>query len=256
MAWDPFSPDFTGAQQDPDDGSPAESALGLPWSADPAASWITYRCWVEVNLDAGMALHKPLPQQNPKNPDTLASVAINDSSFDTFQVPTGQAGVLVKPNLVGNKRIVDVIQRMASSTYRFILKGYALRAGYQVPIPGLVKIGGVTPVPDRIQRAANLLVGNFSGVPVFLGYWEIHYVVPASPQTSIGQGGAIGVADLVPFNPALHIRSDQALPEAIPLPVTPTDARSSATGGLGKPVGQPGGGGVGPLGPNLAQLLK
>jgi hypothetical protein len=237
MPFDPFSPDFAGQVTNIDDlNTNPEQDLALPWVSDPAASWLDYRCWVEVSLDSGMALHKPLPRQD-YDPDTLAQVYINDNNLDTTQAPYPVGSSVAT---------VDVIQRMATSDFRFVLRGWAMRAGYPVPIPGLKYVGGITPVPDRIQRAANLLIGNWSGVPIFYAYWELHYMLPRAPTR-------MDLNDIVPFNPALHVRGDAKLPDAIGLPVAPTD-QNSALAAYNAQIG--GISGIGILPPNNAQLRQ
>ena len=214
MAFQPVGLDYVGTIADVDAvgaAAPPERQIGLPWTTDPASSWLEYRCWIEVDLDAGMALHKPLPQQASR-PDTLAATWTNSPTIDT----EGGIGVKVAPN----RGVTDAVQRMATSTYRFILRGWAFRAGQQIPIPGLRAVGGITPVPDRVQRASNLLVGNISGIPIWFAYWELHYVIPTTPSQA-------PVTDLVPFNPALHIRPDAQLPESIALPEAPTDQNAT-----------------------------
>ncbi len=197
-----------------------EDALSLPWTTDPATSWIDYRCWVEVLLDPGMALHKPLPQSNPAV-DTLASAFITDADFDK-----NIGGV----NLASSSRAVDIIQRMASSTYRFILKGFGLRAGYTIPVPGIRSVGGIPAVPDFPQwTSGNVLVGNWSGIPMFFCEWELHYIVSQSPHGTRSPGNpdaATGpVAAPIPPNPAQHIRGDAELPAGISLPRVFPDGR-------------------------------
>lgn len=204
MATLPFSSDFSGQVLPDDEPIFPEDQITLPWAIDPAASWISYSCWVEVHLDAGMVLHKPLPQFDP-DADTLASLAIDDPHLDS---ETG--GV----NITARASAQDYIQRMATSTYRFILHGGGVRVGYQIPIPGLMSVSGVEPVPGEIQRAYNVIVGNLAGIPLWRAAWELHYIVPNMPSPGLNAEGP------VPFNPALHIRPDAKLPQDIRLPRT------------------------------------
>lgn len=188
-----------------------ETNWTLPWGLVPEFSWLGFRCWTDVELDPGMVLHKPLPQTNPQ-PDTLAKTNCQSPTLDTDTFSGG--GV----NLSSRSTAVDVVQRMASSTYRYILRGYGLRAGYQIPIPGLYLVNGIKPVPVWPQRATNYVVGNFSGVPIWFAIWELHYVVTEAVGAGSGQPQLP-----VPFNPALHIRSDAQLPTEIALPLSLAD---------------------------------
>src|SRR5215469_5626167 len=108
-----------------DTGITPETNLSYPFTSDPSTSWFFYDCWIECELDAGMALHKPLPQQD-FTVDTLATADINQTNFDTLT-----SGV----NTKSNGSYTDVIQRMATSTYIFKLKGRAMRVAYKIPIP-------------------------------------------------------------------------------------------------------------------------
>lgn len=202
-----------------------ESRTTLPWGISPQNSWLDYRCWIETELDPGMVLHKPLPQTNPKI-DTLALISAQDPQLDIKKPLHG--GV----NLRSFSSAVDAVQRMASSTYRFVLRGLAVRAGYQVPIPGIVAIAGRTPTPVFPQRATNMIIGNFNGVPIWYAIWELHYVITRSPSNDN--------AELpVPYNPALHIRPDQTLPDNIPLPFANADQEHLAqVAAIGQGVGQ------------------
>lgn len=193
-----------------------EDNLNLPWALDGEASYIDYRCWTEVRLDPGMVLHKALPQ-NKIAADTLASVTFSDRDISpTFDTVIDQ-GVNVKPKAdLGN-----VVQRMASSEFVFVLKGWGLRAGYRIPIPGLVSVGAAKAVPKNPQWAYNCVVGNFSGIPTFFATWELHYIVDAP----LGQSAK----EPIPPNPALHIRPDAALPTAILVSRAPTDQRATMT---------------------------
>jgi hypothetical protein len=191
-----------------------ESTLSLPWLVDPKVSWIAYNCQLEVDLDSGKALHKTLPQSDPQA-DTLASIDINSTGFDT-----AKGGVSLESN---NTQDSDIIQRMASSTYRFTLRGSGLRLGYQIPIPGLVSVGGNDAVPVYPQRGYNRIAGNWSGVPLFFAVWELHYVVTGPLSSGEGQ-----IAP-VPPNPAYHINADQQLPTTITLPWSVRDQSATTS---------------------------
>lgn len=217
MPFEPFLRDVFPGQPDggiPDsdtDGIWPEDALTLPWVIDPAVSWLAYACWVEVLLDAGMAMHKPLPQKNPAV-DTLGEVGFSDREF-AADFATNINGPAVD-SVSGH---TDIIQRMANSEYRFIVRGGAQRAGYQIPIPGLLAVGGQKAVPEGLQRAYNKIVGNLCGIPIWQAEWELPYVV-AKMTTSARYP--------VPPNPALHISPFAELPVAIVLPRGPVDQRA------------------------------
>ena len=197
-----------------------ENQIDLPWAIAPEVSWLDYRCWVEIELDSGMALHKPLPQSFPEV-DTLGSVSIDDADMETSEL-----GI----NMESNSNTADIIQRMATSTYRFRLVGWGMRAGFTIPIPKLLSVGN-SPATPTIQRASNMIVGQFGGVPLWFAQWSLEYIIAAP---IIGTGGVPGPANLiapVPFNPSLKIRPDAELPVAFALPTVPDQL--PAGGGAG-----------------------
>jgi hypothetical protein len=206
MPLTPLFSEFGGSQGGfiPDFDQPGvfpEDQLNIPWGVQPTVSWLDYQCWVEIDLDAGMALHKPLPQAST-TVDTLASITIDDGRGDT--VTTGV-------NLKSSKTNADVIQRMATSTYRFLLRGYGARVGYQVPVPGLKSVGGSPAIPDARQwTSGQIIMANFMGIPTFFCAWDLHYIVTGPFQSNVQAP--------IPPNPAWHIRPDAQLPLSIPLP--------------------------------------
>lgn len=186
-----------------------EDQLKLPYQFPLQNTWVDYRIWVEILLDPGMVLQKPLPQENPL-PDTLASVDVASADY-----PKNKNGV----NLNSKSQATDVIRRMASSTYRFVLKGWGLRVGYPVSVPGLVKLSDGTPlVPVGMQWSrGNVIVANLpGGVPVFYNEWSLPYAVAKSPRRA---------KEPTPANPALHIKPEVDLPTSLLWPRTPIDQR-------------------------------
>ncbi len=208
--------------------------LTLPWTINPNASWLDYNCWVEVELDAGMVLHKPLPQFSA-SVDTLATQFFQD--YAPVGNPDVKAPSTGGVSIVSSSQGVDVIQRMSTSTYYFILTGYGLRVGYQIPIPGLKSVGGITAVPFGSQRAYNKIIGNMSGIPLWAAAWRIAYMLASCPQS--------GSITPVPPNLAARIRGDATLPSAIAVPFAPVDSiqqpqtePEGGTPGMGAPGGE------------------
>lgn len=191
--------------------------LFFPWAIDPEATWLSYNCDLEVVLDPGSALHKPLPQSYP-DWDTLAGIDITSEAF-----ASSTAGI----NLNSHSRAVDIIQRMASSTYRFILRGQSLRAAYRVNIPGIARIQSAGPVvravPTYPQQARHQLAGNLlGGIPLWYATWELHYLLTVSPKAT-----SPAMVPAVP-NPAAHIRPDAQLPTVVRAPFLVPDQHSVA----------------------------
>ncbi len=196
-------------------GNQPEAGLKLPWFFDSKVSWLAYEISLDIDLDAGMALHKPLPQSASGTVDTLASSIV--SPLDP-KADSTNAG----PNLVSATRYADALQKMATSTYLFFLRGRAARAGYRIPCPGLRSVAGVPATPAERQFYSSRVSGNFGGIPVFTASWDLWYYVSVPPVA----------AQDPPPNMAMHIRADQELPETITLPVSPADSSSVTTSTL------------------------
>ena len=189
-----------------------ESNLTLPWFFDPKVSWVDFRCWIETYLDSGIVVHHILPQGPQQTPDTLASVFIDDNSWES-----NQRGVNTTSNAPS---YLDFKQQMATPKYRFRLKGWAQRFGYQVPIPGLKTVCGITAIPDDNppQMGYNVIMGNYNGIPLWFAEWESWYTILQPPHG----------AQLPPPNLAAHIRADQVLPTTGDLPVPFSQPDSNA----------------------------
>lgn len=197
-----------------------EDVLTLPWLIDPVASWLAYTCTLETHLDAGIALHRPLPQRSGQTDrvDTLTSSYVDDYDADT----TVDRGV----NTISTGKFTDVVQRMAPSLYRFCLRGWGLRMGYQIPIPGLRSVAGVDATPAERQMAFNEIIANYSGIPLWYAQWELWYYVTVPPTVNV----------LPPPNVAEHIRADVELPMGLPVPQGVSDYNAVAGpvgGGIG-----------------------
>jgi hypothetical protein len=196
---------------DVDDGSVNEKGLTLPYVVNPRYSFLEYQMWIECYLDAGMVLHKQLPQV-PQAIDTLAVAGAFDVNLDN-----NVNGV----NLTSVGKFTDTVQRMATSEYQFVLKGFALRVGYQIPVPGLKTVAGVPAIPGKLQWSlGNRVVGNYSGVPLFFNQWELWYFVAIPPKKP----------QLPPPNLGEHIRADAQLPTGMQVPWSQPDQQSQPTG--------------------------
>jgi hypothetical protein len=192
-------------------GNSPEQDVQAGWLINPDISWVEYECWIESYLDSGIAIHRPLPQ-SAQQVDSLAASSVDDPDF--AQITTGV-------NLTSKARYKNITQRMATSVYRFCLKGYAKRVGYRIPIPSLKSVGGVPAVPDdeQPQAAYNRMVGNNGGVPIFFAEWALWYTVAVPPREE----------QLPPSDLAEHITAEDQLPTGIQVPLTVPDSEAVNT---------------------------
>ena len=211
---------FQVGRSDVDADQTAEQGIQLPWSKSPSASYFYYECTVGALLDSGIVVHNRLPQYNGPFNDTLATIPIDDPRLDlvtTFGV-----------NLRCRDQYQDVIQRMAHSRYWFRIWGQALRAGYQVPIPGIKTIGGAVAIPhdNNPQWAFNRIMpgGNYSGVIMWHAMWSLWYTIVV-PPTSTDDKEAMLVAD-----PSAHISGNAALPSGMQAPYSQANDNAQSSG--------------------------
>jgi hypothetical protein len=213
----PYSTQFQAGISDFDPpGVVPEQGVIIPWSKDAAVSYLAYDVHLECYLDSGIVVHRHLPQSD-YDPDVLSSCFTTDANIDTLI----NRGV----NLQSGDSFDDVVQRMAHSRYWFRLTGQAMRIGYQVPIPGLKTVGGVSAVPDdgNPQRAYNKIVGNYSGVVLWYAFWDLWYTISAPPSAVVAP---------VPPNLAVHIGDAAPLPDGMQAPFSQPDDEAQATNPL------------------------
>ncbi len=209
---------FVAGVNDTDNDNNIGPLANLPWPLDHSLSYLDYRCWIEVSLDSGMALHRPLPQTDYA-PDTLSSMTVSplDEKFEENILGTNTTSV---------GKFTDVVQRMANSLYRFVLRGWGLRAGYKIPIPGLKSVAGVPAIPEEgegKQWAYNEVVRNCGGVPVYFAQWELHYVVTMPPKE----------AQSPPPNLGQRMGGDVPPPDAVVSPLSRADMNMSTLRAIG-----------------------
>lgn len=127
-------------------------------------SWIEYLAYLDVVRES------PLVRQSASQTSTYedsASADMNRSEGLSF-------------NLQSNNLAVDVLQAGGQPVFYAHFFGQARRAGYKIPRPRLLTIGGVT----ATEKKGNFLckqAGNQLGVPVYEAAWDILYYLPQSP---------------------------------------------------------------------------
>lgn len=197
---------------DVDTGEVVEAGLKLPWCIDKEFSYLDYQCWIECELDSGIVVHRIVPQ-SVQGFDSLGSEDLSDTGIELANSAKGV-------NLTSQGNYTNIVQRMANSVYRFCLKGFGRRAGYQIPIPRLVSIGGVPAIPDdeKPQRASNRIVANNFGIPIYMAVWELWYTTAVPPIK----------AQAPPPNLAQHIGaiSEADLPTGLQVPISLKDANA------------------------------
>jgi hypothetical protein len=140
------------------------------YSVNPFTSWLRYQCALEVKLRTNILRHKPL------NTNVLTAVQPD---------PNG-------PAFPALYTVSDLFQKRSSPSFEATLRGFAVRAGYAIPVPGLSSVGGAPAIIDT-QDVRPRFIGALGGIPLVYVSWIMKYQLFAPPQ------GAI----LTPANPEL-----------------------------------------------------
>lgn len=132
----------------------------------PNASWLYYRSAIIPMTSTPLVRHSILqaaPTDNaPDNPNGTGGFSLPYSSSAT----------------------PDVIQKRGKDRVTVRLVGQARRAGFKIPRPNLVSIGG-TPATYQHGYFSCHKVGNALGVPIYAAQWDLTYVLNNAPANPI-----------------------------------------------------------------------
>ena len=135
---------------------------------DPAASWVDYQLWLQVETVDSTVELVPLPTA----PIQYAPPATGANDTTGYRVPYKNAPTVLT-------------QYRGPPRVYVTLSGRAVRAGHPITPPQLRSVGGIGVVP--MNREGNGfrtgLVGDFGGVPVNAAAWSFRYLLPQVPTT-------------------------------------------------------------------------
>jgi hypothetical protein len=178
--------------QNPKPGQPPDDELGAKID-NPEESWLRYNIHVGIHELPGRVLHKPLRDRPVKDPpappppkpsasqnpqrifydgafhDELGNIIVDD------EAPAADPGD--EPDNDGPDAIV---QNVTGSTYIITIWGNAMRCGYRIPVPELLKFGGLDVfLFDReFDETEFTRVGN---VPIYLLHFRLRYWTKKKP---------------------------------------------------------------------------
>ncbi len=150
-----------------------------------ADSWVHYDCEIAVIRNGNLCRLKTLPDGQVVR-ELRAATPAELSNFQSqyvngFIAQPGNPGQLVNDA----SKHVDTIQSRTSPAYKVILKGEALRIGFECGIPALSMIGGVKVNNAAFSGASKKVVGNLNGLPLWYSAWYKMYLVPEVPDGGI-----------------------------------------------------------------------
>lgn len=180
--------DYLAARQAVDGGGFAELIRGTFPYPKAADSWVYYESELFVEVDNGVVSLRTLPQAILDATDDLLG-SVNDLAGQAWDAISGV--LPTAPNLGGGNLLDNQIagetrvQRRVRGMPVVYLIGRAARAGYPVPIPRLINVGGVQPIPaNRLDRGEGYAQGvKFAAgdTPIYTARWRLRHVLPQLP---------------------------------------------------------------------------
>lgn len=168
-------------------------AMSLP---NPNQSWVAYenqlRSQPQDNIVALRALpakvDEPRPVENVVgDPDPDAAppdLGLEGVDFKALEdkMANPLKGNKLQPNFPPKKNICK-IQRRGDPLMHVYMNGHALRAGYEIPAPNLIQVGGAKATPDNNASSFfNCWVIANAGVPIYAAVWNLRYLLSDMPD--------------------------------------------------------------------------
>lgn len=156
-------------------------------------SWIEYVNRIGTRVLSGVVKHKPIPDvvtdiEQQARAGALANLMnkgavsteglvqaigiIANLQFDQLAAALDNKTEGVTPR--GPRDQGDSFEQARNPDMEIVMAGYAVRAGFHIPIPELISISGNVAIPVD-QRTNHFTVGNFGGVPLYYASWELVY---------------------------------------------------------------------------------
>jgi hypothetical protein len=178
----------------------------------PNNSWMDFQPWLSVETESGLVIGSTLPPTplsqgansgawQPLVQGLPGGSALESTFFpQAADVGLGQPGSQNQGSGNSLQATFDnptFVQQRTQPIVYVTLHGYAVRAGFQIPIPQLLTVGGLTATPcgraDRGEGFEQTAIGNVT-VPLYVAKWKLRYVLtPGIPNGSF----------VVPSNPLL-----------------------------------------------------
>lgn len=136
---------------------------------DPRRSYLKHRVIFVINN------YTPTVRQSPMQPPDQDSGNGDPFSVEPLRFPTrgnSQSQESAAP---------DTIQQSGPGQYSLTMIGTAERAGYQIPRPRIVSVGGQVPVEAGNSTYVCEQLGTCLGVPVYRASWSLTYLLASAP---------------------------------------------------------------------------
>jgi hypothetical protein len=161
---------------------------------DPENSWIDYKNEFELIEESNTTY---IPELNIYGLDGVRT-RMNNGVNNTEHSRKDQTGFRINSARIGTNQSLangkwdnDLIQQAGHPLYKIVMRGSALRLGFQIPTPALTRVSRVSTDSNQEdslypvyrvgqQRWKHKLLNISDQVPVYLAMWEITYGL-ASP---------------------------------------------------------------------------
>jgi hypothetical protein len=163
-------------------------------------SWVDLVAWLSVETDSGVTVGILLPSSplslgaNTGVWQQLLSSGLPEGALESTFFPQAADLTTGQQNSQSQAQGTTFVQYRTSPILYVTLHGYAIRVGYQIPIPQLLSVGGLDAVPcgrtDMGEGFEQCTIGNL-GWPLFFAKWKLRYVIAAktgTPQASTPNG--------------------------------------------------------------------
>jgi len=180
--------------EDPGALAPQRRSPGTP-AILKATSWLSYECDLRTVTTNQIAVHKRLPEEDPKRYRKSDKGSLNPTTSSGEKLAKADGDRI--PEVVA--KTDDVIQVLASPSYEFWLIGEAERIEHQVAVPRLASVNGV----EAVQLSADVrhfTSGSVGDIPIHKATWSIRYQLVRKYDGEVPEAG----------NPALKTDGDVA----------------------------------------------
>ena len=141
-----------------------------PLPPEAEYTWRMYENIIWLHIDDRKARHRPLPIQQETNLNAKPDATTKDvMSF--ARIERAEDIQEKKP------KKTEIVQHLGSPIYTIIMEGSAERINEDIPIPRLIKVGGI----EVVQLSAYIqkgIVGSIGLLPINAAAWRIAYSLP------------------------------------------------------------------------------
>jgi hypothetical protein len=154
----------------------------------PANSWLHYEQEIWVELDSGVVPLRTLPGLPISAAEDVLSSRVPDvggsQMWDVFRSQVMPPSIEQPGAFLRNISVGGFIRRVPTAC-RIHLTGFAMRAGFDCPVPRLIDVNGIPAIPDMTWNQGYGFrkgVSYKSAVPIHYTKWNTRYYLTDVPE--------------------------------------------------------------------------